>query len=97
MLAVSAFEVLPAALMAAAAAVRAYGRDVGDASGLRTESGSAALDAAVADLAREWDVVARSLEERASASADLLHAVVEHLGALERVLVPRAPGTATER
>jgi len=97
MLPVPALEVLPAALMAAAAAVRSYGRDVGGASGVRTQSGSAALDAAVADLAREWDVVARSLEERATASADLLQAVVEHLVELERVLVPRAPGTATER
>ena len=97
MLPVPALEVLPAALMAAAAAVRSYGRDVGGASGVRTQSGSAALDAAVADLAREWDVVARSLEERATASADLLQAVVEHLVELERVLVPRAPATATER
>jgi hypothetical protein len=97
MLAVPAFEVLPAALVAAAAAVRSYGRDVGDPSGLRAQSGSAALDAAVADLAREVDVLTASLEERATASADLLQAVVEHLGELERVLVPRHPGPATGR
>jgi len=94
MLAVPVLEILPAALVAATAALRSYGRDVGGASGLRTESGSPVLDAAVADLARELDVVARSLEERATASADLLQAVVEHLGGLERVLVPPARGPA---
>ena len=84
-----AFTVLPEALVAAAAAVRTFSRDIGPPGRLQSATGSAELDEAVADFSRAWIGVARSLEERAASDGDLLQASAEHFGDLERRLVPR--------
>jgi len=91
---VSAFEVQPAALVAAAGDLRAVGRAATGVPILALGSGSTGLDLAMDDLARACAGAGRSLEERSSSTARGLQDAAEHLAELERLLIgpclPRA-------
>ena len=82
-------EVLPKALVAAAAAVRAYGREA-DVPLRHAELGSPELTAALADYMSRWSRADAALASRADDCSDTLVAAAEQYSAVESLLVPGA-------
>ena len=81
-------DVLPRALVAAAAAVRDFGRSCDPLP--RTQIGEHRLDAALETYVVAWDAAASDLAHGAAVYADLLIAAAAEYVAVDALLVPRA-------
>ena len=80
-------EVLPRALVAAAGAVRAYGRDA-DVPLRHAELGSAEVTAALSDYVSRWSRAGAELAARVEDCSDALLASAKKYADVESLLVP---------